>query len=195
MRFALAALLVLAACKKAAPTEPPPSELGDEPRVDPSTGRTATQERAIEEAAKAREEAFDRSAALARGTARLDDLEALVPAKGVLVHECGLAAQGPQCVRVIFDADTHVVTYQPWQPSGGTTEKTLDLGAARAAELWARAAKVLEPGHLTASNVSDFTLHLAVRESATRSEAVEVNGPFKHPETAALVDELIALAK
>jgi hypothetical protein len=147
---ALVGVLLLVACKKAAPAEQPPG---------------------------------------------LEQFEGVMPAQGVLVQECGLASRGPECVRVIFDAQRHVVTYRPWQPLGGMAEKTLDLGAARAAELWARAASVLDARHLKAHDVSDFTLHLAIRANADDAVATEVNGPFTDPATSALVDELIALAK
>lgn len=130
-----------------------------------------------------------------REVADLGPYRGVMPKLGVLVEECGLAARGPECVRVIFDASKNLLTYRPWQPAGGTAEKSLDLSNTRAAPIWARAQRVLAARALAARNASDVTLHLVIRASDDDAVAVEVAGPFTDPETAALVDELIALAK
>ena len=115
-----------------------------------------------------------------------------VPAHGVLVKECGLAARGPNCVLVILDADKHELRFHPFsdQLDGPTTQTTV-LTPARSGELFALAKRVLATGKPAASDVSDFTLHLAISDGG-ETLFLETNGPYTDAAASELVTALIS---
>ncbi len=115
-----------------------------------------------------------------------------VPAHGVLVKECGLAARGPNCVLVILDADKHELRFHPFGDQlDGPTTHTQALSPARGDELFALAKRVLATGKPEASDVSDFTLHLAISDGS-ETLFLETNGPFTDAAASELVQALIS---
>ena len=117
-----------------------------------------------------------------------------VPAHGVLVKECGLAARGPNCVLVILDADKHELRFHPFSDQlDGPTTQTTALTPARSGELFALAKRVLVTGNPAASDVSDLTLHLAISDG-TETLFLETNGPFTDAAANELVTALITQA-
>jgi hypothetical protein len=115
-----------------------------------------------------------------------------VPAHGVLVKECGLAAHGPNCVLVILDADKHELRFHPFSDQlDGPTTKTTVLTPSKSGELFALAKRVLATGKPAASDVSDFSLHLAISDGG-ETLFLEPSGPFTDAAANELVTALIA---
>ena len=115
-----------------------------------------------------------------------------VPAHGVLVKECGLAARGPNCVLVILDADKHELRFHPFSDQlDGTTTQTTALPPVNSDALFALAKRVLATGKPAASDVSDFTLHLAISDGG-ETLFLETNGPFTDAAANELVTALIS---
>ena len=115
-----------------------------------------------------------------------------VPKHGALVEMCGLTGTGPECVLAILDADAHTLRFHPWAPLGQPPEQTIEIPAARAAELYALAKRVLGSRAAKAEDVTDFMMNLAISD-APDTFHVQTSGPFTDPTAKALVDGLLEL--
>lgn len=118
------------------------------------------------------------------------------PVHGLTYRISGLGATGPVVTWYQFDADRGVLSwYEGPLPAAGEhgppASRTLEAGEARA--LWHDARGVLHGARPVTHDVSDFALHLVIRDGDAVLD-VSGSGPFAPSPAEQLADEVARLA-